>query len=764
MRIDIVKPVLYKVQNGLSPAIASVNLPAHQHESYKSGLNLPVGYFVSFNGYREDRSFILGSKQALDDTMQRVIDYYNEDNYEFEDALEILHQNNNNEYRKVTNSVDNFKTYEQGFNDFNETVLNSIKDVQYGQLQFGKFWMENSRIGSKKTVDIIKQITGAQDDNINEVLKNLDYEQKAELRQELITEWFKNAGEVINDFAGAVHNNNKKLYKELEKQIGTRSARQFLKEQESYYTSEFNRITIDKILDNKTSNEQKKEAFNAILNYLENQLKTEDSQSMESHLETILDVRKHLKYGIDKESVDYVENDFKSLYDIAITDWQKTSLPKLINNSLNKVIYVNKTEKEIPVMTTIPGYSELSPEQKYFVAKYYAANNNGLKDNMLKQIIQDRDIMDPSAIVDTITLKVENDRQKYFNQLDTFYDYLKDRKTNPDLDVPEIDIAHRKGVFSFINQYLFELDKLEDYNNKSTKDKLDYLSTLTNDELRIANEKIKRSWDENELQYLIETEVKKQAKYTSINSKMYEELCKINVNLNDIKVKLDNITVSLKDLLDNRYIIKDETEIKKAIQNSSTVLADAEREYFTKTPQEQLEADLKMRETMPVVIDNLIQKTDDKDIIEQLTLVKTKCKNPKTRSNEIISMLKTIAVGRAMGLGMNKGCNKLGHLLQNSHHLHAPLTDVGNLGDAVQGFDITDAGMQVLQGATVSAAAHAAAGSSSLSSIFTAIPPVDPITAAIAITVATISAGVIAAKKATKLEKQQRELYVEFSK
>ena len=763
MRIDIIRPGFYTntIPSNKKINLAQVTTPVINTNNPKI---LPsFGYFVNFKGYNEDKAFITSAKTALDNTMQDVINYYNENNYEFEDALEILHENNIKEYNKVINSNKNFKRYEKEFDVFNKVTLNSIKDVQYGESQFSSYWSENSYIGSKKTVDIINKATNTDpEQDINKTLKNLDYEEVNKLRQNLIIEWFKNETEILNNSDNNVHKNNKQLYAELEKRIGKFETRKFLKEQESFYTREFNKVTIDKILNNKNTKEQKLEAVNAVLGYIENQLKTEDSLSMESHLETISKVQQHLKQGINKESVDFVENDFKALYEIAISDWQKASLPSLINRSLTRAIYVNDAEKNTPVMTTIPGYSELSLEQKYFVARYYSKNNNELKNNMLKQIIQDRDIMDPSVIIDTISLKIESDRQKYFNQLDTFYDYLKDRQVKQDLEIPEVSITHKKGSFSFIDTYMFELNKLDEYFNKSTKDKLNYLSTLTQDELLLANNKIKQQWDENELQYLLETEVRKQAKYTSINTKMYEELQKINVNLNDIKIKINNISFTLKDLIDNKYILKGETELKKAVQNSSTLIADAERTYYMQTPQEQAQTDIKIRESMPVIIDNLIQKTDDKDIIEKLTFIKSKCKDPRTKSNEVLGMLKTIAIGRAMGIGMNKGYNGLGHLIQyHAHNLYQPMVEAGNV------LDNTDIGTQVLQsvgiGTAANTAAHAVTEGGILSSVFTSIPPIDPVAATIFIASSVVALCAISGSKATKLERQQRELYVEFS-
>jgi len=759
MRIDIIKPELYTKAIKPDRKTNSARVTPPVVNTGNSKIFPPLGYFVNFQGYDEDKAFIVSTKKALDNTMQSVINYYGENNYEFEDALQILHDNDIKEYNKVINSENKFKLYEKEFDAFNQITLNSIKDVQYGEAQFSSYWCDNSYIGGKKTSDIInKTINTNPKQNINDTLKHLDFEESNKLRQNLIIEWFKNENVLLNNSADMVHNDNKRLYVILEKRIGKYETRRFLKQQESYYTREFNKTTIDKILDNKNSNEQKLEAVSEVLGYLENQLKIEDAAGMKSHLKTISKVQQHLKQGIGKESAEYVEDDFKALYGIVVSDWQKNSLPVLINRSLYRAIYVNDAEKKTPLMMTIPGYSELSPEQKFFVAKYYNENDNELKNNMLKQIIEDRDILDPSVIIDTISLKIESDRQKYFNQLDTFCDYLKDRQANPDLPEPEVSIPHRKDSFSFIDTYLFELNKLDDYSGKSTKDKLNYLSNLTEDELVLANKKIKQQWDENELQYLLETEVRKQAKYTSINTKMYEELQKINVNLGDIKVKIDNVSFTLKDLIDNKYILKDETEIQKAVQNSSTVIADAERRYYMQTPQEQAQTDLKIRESMPVVIDNLIQKTDDKDIIEKLTFIKTKCKEPKTKANEIFGMLKTIALGRAMGFGMNKGYNKIGNLFQGqTMHLHQPMIDVN------QDANVSDIATQMLQGAGTGAAVHATTGGH-LSGLLGAIPPVDPGTAAIIIAITAVAGyTVLGAKAATKLERGQRELYVEFS-
>lgn len=222
-----------------------------------------VGNFVSFKGYDKDRVFILSTKNALDNMIKRVVEFYSEDNRDFKNAVEVLY--NKEEYNQLISSPENFKTYMKEFNTFNTNVLKSIDDVCFCDAQFGEFWCENSFIGSNKTSDLIRKITKAENKDINEIIKNLNNKETAKLKQNLTYEWFKNELKIIPNSEKITENNNQHLFQILENQIGKYDARSFKHQQTSHYINEFNKMTIDKIFNNKLSNEQKTEAVNTLL-------------------------------------------------------------------------------------------------------------------------------------------------------------------------------------------------------------------------------------------------------------------------------------------------------------------------------------------------------------------------------------------------------------------------------------------------------------------------------------------------------------------
>lgn len=715
---------------------------------------IPSGYFVSFYGYREDKNLIQRAGQSIDNMMEEVIEHYQFGNPEFETAINHLKYNNPAKYELLISRPETFKNYELKFNDFNATTLKALDDIRYSDRIISNFWEENSKTGKLKTANIIRKIANSPNQNINEIIKNSDEQSFKKIKDGLILSWFNSTIKAKEPQSNPVEKENSELIKILKDEWGVSKTYQHLETMKANYFGEFNRATIDKILSSKTSNDEKMEAFNSLLSYIEIILTTEEPAKLHQHLQTIASVRNHLNKGINKESLDYVKNDFIKLHDIAINHWNENDLSLLINNKLKKDIIINKIQAQNPEILNIPGYEELPTDEKYFTAKYYEMNQGNKKENnMLKQVIEDRNISDPSIIIDTISLQVDSKQKNYFDKIDNFYNIINNKEEYSDI-LEQMNKESRNDVKSFINRYFTVLGNLEQYQNKPADVKLNYLEKLTQDELRLAGEKIKPVWIDEELKYSIEREVRKQANLSSINQKMYDELCKININLNDIKIKINEISFSLKDLLDNKYLIKNEDEIKKITQNASTVIADAERNYYKMTPAQRNEADEKMKETLPHIIDNLIanaKETNDTKTIEELTFIKTKCKNSKTPARDSLGLIKAMVIGRSMSLGMHKGCGKLNKLIFNHH----------NTNPAMETADIADNIHSAGEAAALSAGTHAAVGSKG--GFLSAIPSVDPYTLAAIAAVVAVSSTILGAYKATQIEKTQREIYVDFT-
>ena len=109
--------------------------------------------------------------------------------------------------------------------------------------------------------------------------------------------------------------------------------------------------------------------------------------------------------------------------------------------------------------------------------------------------------------------------------------------------------------------------------------------------------------------------------------------------------------------------------MEKINQNASTLVADAERKYNSMSEEQKASVDKSLQETLPLVIDNLIKNETDPKSIEELSLLKTKCKTSPKAAKDSFGLIKTILVGRAMSYGIQKGGTKVTGLFSSSKHL-----------------------------------------------------------------------------------------------
>lgn len=159
-----------------------------------------------------------------------------------------------------------------------------------------------------------------------------------------------------------------------------------------------------------------------------------------------------------------------------------------MNNTLKKQIYNLNAEKKNRRIKNFQNYSGLSVEQKYFVSTYYTAKNNSYENNdLLKIMIDDRNIDNPAVIIDAMSLKIDNDRDVYFQKLDNFPELLNFLKDDRYIDIPDRVTQNPNDFFSFINMYLYVLNKLEEYQKYSDESKIEFLSSLTKEELQLAS-------------------------------------------------------------------------------------------------------------------------------------------------------------------------------------------------------------------------------------------------------------------------------------
>lgn len=703
---------------------------------------LPLNYFVNFKGYREDKGFLEKGLDILENSLGRVSQKYKDGNPDFEESLKILKKESPELHKKFVQRKELFKYYEQDFNVFNETLIGSLNQVRNNRGVYTDFWKQNSKIGDKQTADIIFETLKTNGSDINKAIQKASKKDFDKIQSSLILNWYSSVlQEEPKSIYDAINEGNKETYKTLVSLTSQDTAKKYSDSLKNSFYEDFNKRTIDKIFNEKLGNEKKLQGFSEIVLYVEDSLNKDLPETLSKNLKVINQTQNNLQTAIDKESISYFKNDIKNLYNISINSWEEKELPFLLNNMMTKQIYNINAENQNPRIKNFQNYAGLSIEQKYFVSKYYSIKNNNYEDNdLLKIMIDDRNIDNPASIIDAMSLKIDNDRDVYFKKLDNFSELLDFRKYNPSVDIPERITQNPDDYFTFINMYLYVLGKLDEYQKHSDESKLEFLSTLTKEEIKLASGEIKDLWTKEELPFAIQSEVRKQANLTSINKKMFDELVKVNLNLNDIKIKMDNFTYSLKDLIENKYIIKDSNEIIKINQNASSLVSEAERKYNAMSEEQKADADKSLQETLPLIIDNLIKNESDKNAIEELNLLKTKCKTSSKAAKDSFGLIKTIIIGRSMSYGLQKGGGHITGLLASNGNL-ASIGTTGHLANAA------------------GAAANAAGSSGGLLS---SIPVVDPWTAAIVVTLALITTAAVGAKKATNLEKQQREIRVEL--
>ena len=688
---------------------------------------------ISFgNDYSKDKEIITKSISALNLTLDRTRAYYSEDNIEMLNALELLENKSLDLYNQLISDENRFKTHLKNFNDFSDTILYSLDNIQSGVEKMGSYFIHNSKIGDKNTIDIINEILHL--DNIESIPQKLtcmDYSNYSEIRNNLIIEWFKEELKEKTTELDKIKISNKELEAELNTRLGQLQTKKIIINAISNSLSEFKNMTIDKIFKENVSDTDRLTAVYTLLDYLEICLKEATNSELEVNLDTILNVHKQLDYAKNRETLSSATHAFSELYQIAIKHWKEHELPYMINKELRSNLIIYETELKFQQIKSIPGYDELSTDSKAFVANYYCKTNN-TNNNLLNQIIKDRNILNPSPIIEAMNLKIINDRNYLFSNIDNFYEILHNEQELLEKSA-QLTTPQRKNQLSILNHFILILDGSCNLFYKPNTEQIKYLSTISKEELRLAGNEIKRNWIDNEQKYAIETEVRRQANLTSINQKMYEELKNININLNDIKIQVNDISYTLKDIIDNKATIKGAETPDIIIQEAYAKISEAQRAYSIMTPQNQAIADKKMQEVLPVIIDNVSKNTTNTKLLEQLSLAKSKCKTSPRAARDTFNMLKTIISGRLIVSGFD-GCKKGVTSLLGKTHYSASLAST-----------------------TVTTAGTTSSSAGLLNSI-----PIEPITAAIVASLAVAASVVVAGNNATKAERAQRPIYVEF--
>lgn len=725
---------------------ANMTLSNEQTTKNHSVSAVPAAYFISFKGYSEDMNLIEYMTQLFESSIDNVKEelynkFSNNPGNSFMSALNMI-KDDENLYSKITQTPDIFTLIEQNFEDFDKIVLNSLDTVRYSRKQYSKYWEENSKIGDNPTAEIIRDAANTPSERINKIVKQSDEKTYEKIKNQIIKKWFES--EFDNIKQADLDIPMKENIETLSNLTNQSYADTFVMNEKISLCKEFNQRTKEKILSQDTSDEQKLDGFKILLEYVEKKLLEDKGENLKKDFDTVYAVKKCFDYAKDKESLLFAQTGIKMLHNMAFQKWEKDNFKKAINTKLEKEIFTKKEEKENKKLHYFQNYPNFDTDSKYFVARYYNArylvNNIYDYDNMdyLLQIINDRhNTKTPLDIIRGIGTTLNNNKNVYFHQLDSFYDLLLSKKLYPDMNLPQREVQTPNDKLSFADLYLEKLGKIDSFKRSSEDEKLKYLTTLTKDEIALLNEQIKKDWYLKDEKYAILDEVSRQAKATSVFLGMYEELKKINLNLDEIKIITSEAAYSLKDVLENRTLLSSSINENSNIKLSSQI-AEMQRQYRNATPEQQAVIDENMSKAIPALVKVLSEGQKDSGLDLQLQTL-SHISAGRNATDRTFEFIKNMLISRGILEGMSSSKKYIGkHMLHNSLN-NQTMPDLSPI-DAISDVGSGAAGVGIL---------------SQVGSYLCAEPTIAAITACVLI---AGGGAIIAAHKASTLEENQRVL------
>ena len=736
-------------------------------------------YHPAFKGYSEDKEFVNTAINMLDNAVNEVNSIlYNSYEIDFDnDFLEAVEYTKQNKelYKKITETPEIFDKIASGFNLFSATTLKSLEDIRYDKKYFSPYWEKNSKIGNKKTAYIIKNAVNKNDDNINKIIKKSDDKDYEKIKAALASEWFEAAYKAIKEEKPQTITQN---FKELAQTVNEQYAKTFLLNEQTRLCNEFNEKTKERVLSPNTDLDKKQHAFSLMLSYIQRKLLEDKGTELDNDYASIDKAKSILQYAKEKESIFYARYAINLLHGMAFEKWEKDNLVPALNIKLKKEIFYNQEEKKNEELKKFQNYRNFDTDGKYFVSRYYDAcckendKYNFDSKDYVWQIINNRHNSKPAhQAIKELSLAVKEKQDFYFEQLDTFYDLLQQRKFDPETKIPKRHVDTPNDKLSFADLYLEKLGKINNFKRNSEEEKLDYLSHLTKDEMMLLNTEIKKDWYKNDQKYALLAQVNEQARNTSVFLEMYNELKKININLDEIKIKTNEMAVSLKDALENHTIITNQIQDDSAIKLSAQI-SQMQRDYAMLAPEEQKIVDEKFSEIIPKIV-KTFENTNTNDKVKEDLLHLSKMAKEKRPANQMLERTKSVLLSHCLISGMSQSAN----YLKNIDDLFKATKITNNLSWANLGLNTTTEGsvfdeffqampevdpLDAIQnaGMGIAAAGGLTAKTGLLSSMGAIVS--NPVTIIAAVTLMVAGGGAaISAQKAKKLERAQRDIIFE---
>ncbi|MDD3014507.1 MAG: hypothetical protein PHC34_12460 [Candidatus Gastranaerophilales bacterium] len=588
--------------------------------------------------------------------------------------------------------------------------MQSLHKVHSGEESYSPFWMENKTFDDNLISDFwIKKLN--QDKNtsdLNKALRSVSEDQINNLKKETIICWFekifpkhKDESAVDNQIMFDNVNYSKQLDPGLKKVLNNykenRAFCELMSLEESLYgentvlfeenasktlrdilrkekeiTEKFNKNLLNPILNFNSTPEEKQKACEIMFLFLDKKLKTDSTEEAKETLEAIDEFKNACKKGYERKNIGDTKESWIKLYKITNEYWFKNYFPKLMEGEVEKMLFVEKAFVKKPELRSIKSLNGFTLDQKYFVAKYYENQKHNFdKDDPMEKILTDRTILDKAQIIDEMIKKEKVDTDIFSSLVNEMSDIIKYQIGTDKLETYKIGGRNKEEETDLLSLYLQTTgqNSILLYPGAKAK-KIESLEKIPEEEFILIADKLKRDWKNIYLPAKTDKEVELQSYKSSTHVQMLDELKKVNINLDDIKLKLDNITINIVDAvgkLDNIYLKFDDLEksISSMQQQSHLKLESMQDGLDNLSPEESRELLKAWKEQGGKLTEIFIKNTKDeptKKMFSDLNKSINNANNPRDIVNALQNYLPISISSNLVGQFFNKVKN-------NSHNL-----------------------------------------------------------------------------------------------
>lgn len=441
---------------------------------------------------------------------------------------------------------------------------------------------------------------------------------------------------------------------------------QSLLNKEVALTRKFNQDTYEKFTSPNSNQEERLEAFALSLAFLSLAIKNSDSKKLSEILTAIANFKNAVEISSFQDNSQALVESTKRLFDLSCEYWKKEYLPPIIDEEIGKIIFIENAASKHKTLQDLKVFRELPLDEKYFVAQYFE-NQNGIvySDDPMLEILQNRTIPDISSIISEMRKKASIDNDDFLSKINNLNGLLKTPQGVTELSCYYVGDKNLENSISLLTLLLLIMNKPELIEEQDFDKIADSFKDVPEEEVTGAAELIKQEWQNSYLPAIIDKEAMFKAHETDANTQIIKELKQINENLGKIVIRLDDISISLNQLvtnMDRLYAKFDNPQEKtKELSQAGALYIEAMKDGMANLTPEQSKQLLNAFKTEGVrYLDVLSDKTSDpesKKMINGLKQTIYKANNPST----VVARLENYAPILLLNQGITMGRKAITH-------------------------------------------------------------------------------------------------------